>query len=145
MFPSGAQERAHCGAAKEIFFRLRVEHPNTRHRSAFSRRARSIDAIVGRSVRDLRACRCGGTRSNAILGEPRRLARDQPWIVDPGYARQRWILQFVYALTLEQFDIARNDAIAVSLLIQTLQIIPTTIIGIALALSSSSRRPREKR
>jgi len=41
--------------------------------------------------------------------------------------------QFVYALTLEQFDIARNDAIAVSLLIQTLQIIPTTIIGIALA------------
>lgn len=41
--------------------------------------------------------------------------------------------QFVYALTLEQFDIARNDAIAVSLLIQTLQIIPTTVIGIALA------------
>jgi uncharacterized protein (TIRG00374 family) len=41
--------------------------------------------------------------------------------------------QFVYALTLEQFGIARNDAIAVSLLIQTLQIIPTTIIGVALA------------
>lgn len=41
--------------------------------------------------------------------------------------------QFVYALTLEQFGIARSDAIAVSLLIQTLQIIPTTIIGVALA------------
>jgi glycosyltransferase 2 family protein len=41
--------------------------------------------------------------------------------------------QFVYALTAEQFGIARDDAIAVSLLIQTLQIIPTTIVGIALA------------
>jgi len=41
--------------------------------------------------------------------------------------------QFVYALTLEQFGIARNDAIAVSLLIQTLQILPMTVVGIALA------------
>lgn len=41
--------------------------------------------------------------------------------------------QFVYALTAEQFGIERNDAIAVSLLIQTLQIIPITLMGIALA------------
>ena len=41
--------------------------------------------------------------------------------------------QFVYALTAEQFGVERNAAIAVSLLIQTLQIIPMTIIGIALA------------
>jgi hypothetical protein len=41
--------------------------------------------------------------------------------------------QFVYALTAEQFGIARDDAIAVSLLIQTLQILPTTIVGVALA------------
>lgn len=41
--------------------------------------------------------------------------------------------QFVYALTAEQFGVARNDAIAVSLLIQTLQILPITIVGIALA------------
>ena len=41
--------------------------------------------------------------------------------------------QFVYALTAEQFGIARDDAIAVSLLIQTLQILPTTAVGIALA------------
>ena len=41
--------------------------------------------------------------------------------------------QFVYALTAEQFGVERNDAIAVSLLIQTLQIIPLTLLGIALA------------
>jgi uncharacterized protein (TIRG00374 family) len=41
--------------------------------------------------------------------------------------------QFVYALTAEQFGVARNDAIAVSLLIQTLQILPLTLMGIALA------------
>jgi uncharacterized protein (TIRG00374 family) len=41
--------------------------------------------------------------------------------------------QFVYALTAEQFGVARNDAIAVSLLIQTLQIIPLTLMGVALA------------
>jgi len=41
--------------------------------------------------------------------------------------------QFVYALTAEQFGVERNNAIAVSLLIQTLQIIPLTLLGIALA------------
>lgn len=41
--------------------------------------------------------------------------------------------QFVYALTAEQFGVARPDAIAVSLLIQTLQIIPMTLLGVALA------------
>jgi hypothetical protein len=32
-----------------------------------------------------------------------------------------------------EFGVARNDAIAVSLLIQTLQILPLTLLGIALA------------
>lgn len=41
--------------------------------------------------------------------------------------------QFVYALMAEQFGVSRNDAIAVSLLIQTLQILPLTLLGIALA------------
>jgi uncharacterized protein (TIRG00374 family) len=41
--------------------------------------------------------------------------------------------QFVYALMAEQFGVTRNDAIAVSLLIQTLQILPLTLLGIALA------------
>lgn len=41
--------------------------------------------------------------------------------------------QFVYALTAQQFGVVRNDAIAVSLLIQTIQILPVTLIGIALA------------
>jgi uncharacterized protein (TIRG00374 family) len=41
--------------------------------------------------------------------------------------------QFVFAITAEQFGIDRNDAIAVSLLIQTLQIIPITLLGTALA------------
>ncbi|HEX6575498.1 MAG TPA: lysylphosphatidylglycerol synthase transmembrane domain-containing protein [Gemmatimonadaceae bacterium] len=41
--------------------------------------------------------------------------------------------QFVFAITAEQFGIDRSDAIAVSLLIQTLQIIPMTILGAALA------------
>lgn len=41
--------------------------------------------------------------------------------------------QFVYALTAEQFGVTRPDAIAVSLLIQTFQIIPMTLLGVALA------------
>jgi uncharacterized protein (TIRG00374 family) len=41
--------------------------------------------------------------------------------------------QFVYALMAGQFGVARNDAIAVSLLIQTIQILPLTVLGIALA------------
>ena len=41
--------------------------------------------------------------------------------------------QFVYALMAEQFGVSRDDAIAVSLLIQTLQILPLTLLGIALA------------
>src|SRR3954466_4960447 len=41
--------------------------------------------------------------------------------------------QFVYALMAEQFGVARNDAIAISLLIQTLQILPLTLLGIVLA------------
>lgn len=41
--------------------------------------------------------------------------------------------QFVFALATEPFGIERNAAIAVSLLIQTLQIIPTTVLGVALA------------
>jgi uncharacterized protein (TIRG00374 family) len=41
--------------------------------------------------------------------------------------------QFVFALSVAPFGVARNDAIAVSLLIQTIQIIPVTLLGIALA------------
>jgi uncharacterized protein (TIRG00374 family) len=41
--------------------------------------------------------------------------------------------QFAYALTVEQFGVPRDPAIAVSLLIQTLQVVPVTIVGVALA------------
>jgi uncharacterized protein (TIRG00374 family) len=41
--------------------------------------------------------------------------------------------QFVFAVTAAQFAIGRDDAIAVSLLIQTIQIIPVALIGVALA------------
>lgn len=41
--------------------------------------------------------------------------------------------QFVYALTVAAFGVTRNDAIAVSLLIQTIQIIPLTLVGVGLA------------
>jgi uncharacterized protein (TIRG00374 family) len=41
--------------------------------------------------------------------------------------------QFVFALATAPFGIERNDAIAVSLLIQTLQIVPMTLLGVALA------------
>jgi uncharacterized protein (TIRG00374 family) len=53
--------------------------------------------------------------------------------------------QFVYALTAEQFGVARPDAIAVSLLIQTLQIIPMTILGVALAPEFIFRKGQVKR
>ena len=43
------------------------------------------------------------------------------------------VFQFVYALSVGAFGITRSDAIAVSILIQTIQIIPLTVIGIALA------------
>ncbi|HKN57673.1 MAG TPA: lysylphosphatidylglycerol synthase transmembrane domain-containing protein [Gemmatimonadaceae bacterium] len=51
--------------------------------------------------------------------------------------------QFVYALMAEQFSVARNDAIAVSLLIQTLQILPLTLLGIALAPEFIFRRGKK--
>ena len=51
--------------------------------------------------------------------------------------------QFVYALMAEQFGVSRNDAIAVSLLIQTLQILPLTLLGIALAPEFIFRRGKE--
>jgi glycosyltransferase 2 family protein len=51
--------------------------------------------------------------------------------------------QFVYALMAEQFGVARNDAIAVSLLIQTLQILPLTLLGIALAPEFIFRRGKK--
>jgi hypothetical protein len=43
----------------------------------------------------------------------------------------------------EQFGVPRNDAIAVSLLIQTLQIIPPTLLGIALAPEFIFRRGKK--
>ena len=52
--------------------------------------------------------------------------------------------QFVFALTAEPFGIARNDAIAVSLLIQTIQIIPVTLIGVALAPEFIFKRSRAR-
>jgi uncharacterized protein (TIRG00374 family) len=53
--------------------------------------------------------------------------------------------QFVFAITAEQFGISRNDAIAVSLLIQTLQIIPMTILGVALAPEFILKNSRERK
>jgi len=50
--------------------------------------------------------------------------------------------QFVFALTAEPFGIGRSDAIAVSLLIQTLQIIPVTLLGVALAPEFILKRSR---
>jgi len=50
--------------------------------------------------------------------------------------------QFAYALMAEQFGVSRNDAIAVSLLIQTIQIIPLTALGVLLAPEFIFRRGR---
>ena len=41
--------------------------------------------------------------------------------------------QLAYAVTVEQFGVPRDPAIAISLLIQTLQVVPVTILGVALA------------
>lgn len=51
--------------------------------------------------------------------------------------------QFAYALTVEQFGVPRDPAIAVSLLIQTLQVVPVTILGVALAPEFVFRRRSE--
>ena len=53
--------------------------------------------------------------------------------------------QFVYALTAGQFGVARDDAIAVSLLIQTIQILPLTVVGIALAPEFIFRKGKKDR
>jgi uncharacterized protein (TIRG00374 family) len=52
--------------------------------------------------------------------------------------------QFVFALATEPFGVARNDAIAVSLLIQTLQILPVTLVGVALAPEFIFRRAERR-
>src|SRR5690242_15563855 len=51
--------------------------------------------------------------------------------------------QFAYALMAEQFGVPRDDAIAVSLLIQTLQILPMTLLGVALAPEFIMRRGKK--
>lgn len=51
--------------------------------------------------------------------------------------------QFAYALMAEQFGVSRDDAIAISLLIQTLQIIPLTLLGVALAPEFIFRRGKK--
>jgi uncharacterized protein (TIRG00374 family) len=43
------------------------------------------------------------------------------------------VFQVLYAVTVVQFGVGRDEAIAASLLIQTLQIVPLTLIGVALA------------
>jgi uncharacterized protein (TIRG00374 family) len=50
--------------------------------------------------------------------------------------------QFVYALSVGAFGVTRNDAIAVSILIQTIQIVPLTAIGIGLAPEFIFRRAK---
>ncbi|MEO8194151.1 MAG: lysylphosphatidylglycerol synthase transmembrane domain-containing protein [Gemmatimonadales bacterium] len=52
--------------------------------------------------------------------------------------------QFVYALATDPFGVTRNDAIAVSLLIQTLQILPVTLLGVALAPEFIFKRARAR-
>ena len=51
--------------------------------------------------------------------------------------------QFAYALMAEQFGVSRDNAIAVSLLIQTLQILPLTLLGVALAPEFILRRGKK--
>ena len=51
--------------------------------------------------------------------------------------------QFAYALMAGQFGVSRDDAIAVSLLIQTLQILPLTLLGVALAPEFILRRGKK--
>lgn len=51
--------------------------------------------------------------------------------------------QFAYALMAEQFGVSRDDAIAVSLLIQTLQILPMTLLGVAMAPEFILRRGKK--
>ena len=51
--------------------------------------------------------------------------------------------QFDYALMAGQFGVPRDDAIAVSLLIQTLQILPLTLLGIVLAPEFIFRRGKK--
>jgi uncharacterized protein (TIRG00374 family) len=50
--------------------------------------------------------------------------------------------QFVFALAVTPFGVERNDAIAVSLLIQTLQILPVTLLGVLLAPEFIFRRKK---
>jgi uncharacterized protein (TIRG00374 family) len=53
--------------------------------------------------------------------------------------------QFVYALTASEFGVNRDAAIAVSLLIQTLQILPLTLLGIVLAPEFIFKRGKKDR
>ena len=43
------------------------------------------------------------------------------------------VFQLAYALAATQFGVPRDTAIGVALLIQTLQILPTTLLGVVLA------------
>lgn len=51
--------------------------------------------------------------------------------------------QFAYALVASEFGVRKADAIAVSVLIQALQILPVTLLGVALAPEFIFRRKRQ--
>ena len=51
--------------------------------------------------------------------------------------------QFVYALTAGEFSVPRDAAIAVSLLIQSIQILPLTVFAVALAPEFIFRRGKK--
>ncbi len=55
------------------------------------------------------------------------------------------VFQFLFALATEPFGITLDDAIAVSLLIQSIQIIPVTLLGVALAPEFIFRKSKARR
>jgi glycosyltransferase 2 family protein len=54
------------------------------------------------------------------------------------------VFQVLYAVTVVQFGVDRDAAVAASLLIQTLQIVPLTIVGVALAPEFIFRKRRAR-
>jgi uncharacterized protein (TIRG00374 family) len=51
------------------------------------------------------------------------------------------VFQAVYALTVRSFGIGEAAAVAAALMIQAVQVLPTLILGAALALRHAGRRP----
>ena len=130
----GGNRRRMASAVHLVHEALRADDRRHLDRAAIRRGARSCRSASGR-------CRCGRTASRRAprtstfrsSAPSRRFSRSTSASRVRATPGNVGVFQATYALIAEGFGMDRDQAIAVAFLIQTQQIIPVTLLGVALA------------